>query len=209
MISLFLNTSFNYLNIALVKNNSMIDQIYIKLDKDLSRLALFNIKSLLDKNSLKPDMVDEVVCVRGPGSFTGLRVGATISKVFTYFLNKELYSVSNLLVMVTSCSEDYIIPIIDARRGYVYGAIYDSNYNVILEESYIKLDKLIDVVSSLDGKYCYVSYDNFENINVLPYEPNIDNLYKNMKKNEEDPMTFVPNYLKKPEAEENFNGKKD
>lgn len=209
MISLFLNTSFNYLNIALVKNNSMIDQIYIKLDKDLSRLALFNIKSLLDKNSLKPDMVDEVVCVRGPGSFTGLRVGATISKVFTYFLNKELYSVSNLLVMATSCSEDYIIPIIDARRGYVYGAIYDSNYNVILEESYIKLDKLIDVVSSLDGKYCYVSYDNFENMNVLTYEPNIDNLYKNMKKNKEDPMTFVPNYLKKTEAEENFNGKKD
>lgn len=209
MISLFLNTSFNYLNIALVKNNSMIDQIYIKLDKDLSRLALFNIKSLLDKNSLKPDMVDEVVCVRGPGSFTGLRVGATISKVFTYFLNKELYSVSNLLVMATSCSEDYIIPIIDARRGYVYGAIYDRNYNVILEESYIKLDKLIDVVSSLDGKYCYVSYDNFENMNVLPYEPNIDNLYKNMKKNKEDPMTFVPNYLKKTEAEENFNGKKD
>ncbi len=209
MISLFLNTSFNYLNIALVKNNSMIDQIYIKLDKDLSRLALFNIKSLLDKNSLKPDMVDEVVCVRGPGSFTGLRVGATISKVFTYFLNKELYSVSNLLVMATSCYEDYIIPIIDARRGYVYGAIYDRNYNVILEESYIKLDKLIDVVSSLDGKYCYVSYDNFENMNVLPYEPNIDNLYKNMKKNKEDPMTFVPNYLKKTEAEENFNGKKD
>ena len=209
MISLFLNTSFNYLNIALVKNNSMIDQIYIKLDKDLSRLALFNIKSLLDKNSLKPDMVDEVVCVRGPGSFTGLRVGATISKVFTYFLNKELYSVSNLLVMATSCSEDYIIPIIDARRGYVYGAIYDSNYNVILEESYIKLDKLIDVASSLDGKYCYVSYDNFENMNVLTYEPNIDNLYKNMKKNKEDPMTFVPNYLKKTEAEENFNGKKD
>ncbi len=209
MISLFLNTSFNYLNIALVKNNSMIDQIYIKLDKDLSRLALFNIKSLLDKNSLKPDMVDEVVCVCGPGSFTGLRVGATISKVFTYFLNKELYSVSNLLVMATSCSEDYIIPIIDARRGYVYGAIYDRNYNVILEESYIKLDKLIDVVSSLDGKYCYVSYDNFENMNVLPYEPNIDNLYKNMKKNKEDPMTFVPNYLKKTEAEENFNGKKD
>lgn len=209
MISLFLNTASNCLDIALVKDNVLIDQIYEKLDRDLSRMALFSVKELLGRNGIAPSEIDEVLCVRGPGSFTGLRVGATIGKVFAFFLEKDLYSVSNLYVMATSCKNDYIVPLIDARRGYVYGAIYDKNYNVILEESYIKLDELKEKVSLLDGNICFVSSDDFRELDVLLYKPDINNLYNNMKKRKEDSMTFVPNYLKRTEAEEKINDKRD
>lgn len=208
MISLFLNTSSNYLDIAVLKDNVLLEQLYVKLDKDLSRMALISIKELLDRNNIKPNDVDEVVCASGPGSFTGLRVGATIAKTFTYFLGKNLYSVSNLYVMATSCKSDYIVPIIDARRGYVFGAIYDSNYNVVYEESYIKLDDLIKLVNDLDGDKIFVSCDMFNDLDVLIYKPDICNLYNNMKKVLEDPITFVPNYLKRPEAEERLDDKR-
>ena len=96
MISLFLNTSSNFLNIGLAKEGKIIDEIYKQLDRDLSKETLYLIKELLEKQNLKPKDLDEVICVKGPGSFTGLRVGVTIAKTMTYFLEKSLYSTSSL-----------------------------------------------------------------------------------------------------------------
>lgn len=207
MISLFLNTSSNYLNIALVKDNIVLEEFYKKLDNDVSKETVFNIKKLFDNNNLKPNDVDEIVCVKGPGSFTGLRVGITISKTYAHFLNKKLYSVSSLYLMATSTKEEIIVPIINARRGYVYAAIYDKNYNEIEKEQYIKLEQLIEKVNKLNKKVIYVSNDEFENVKTIKYKPNINNLYKYMNKKEENSITFIPNYLKKTEAEEKLNEK--
>ena len=207
MISLFLNTSTNYLNSAIVKDGLVIDEVYTKLDKNLSKETLIFVSKLIDDNGFKPNDIDEIVCTSGPGSFTGLRVGATISKTFAYFLEKKLYSVSTLFVMATSIKGNIIVPIIDARRGYVYGAIYDKDYNIILEEQYIKLDDLKERVSTFSG-VTFVSNDEFDFV-VSSFRPDILNLYSHMEKTLEDSMTFVPNYLKKPEAEEKLNDKRD
>lgn len=203
MISLFLNTFSNFLNIVLFKDNTVLDELYLKLDKDLSKEALFNIKQMLDNNGLSPLEVNEVICVRGPGSFTGLRVGVTISKVYTYFLNKKLFSVSSLEVMARSISGDIIVPLIDARRGYVYAAIYDKDYNILMDEGYIKLEDLVLKVKSYNKDIVYISNDSFEDLEVTKYRPNSLSLININKKNE-DPMIFVPNYLKRTEAEENY-----
>lgn len=206
MISLFLNTSSNYLNIAINKDGVVIDEFYERLDRDLSREALFNVKCLLDKNGILPNEVDEIYSVSGPGSFTGLRVGVTISKTFAYFLNKRLYEVSNLFVMATSVSAPLIVPVIDARRGFVYAGIYDSDYNTVMEEGYIKLDELIEKVKEYNKKYKFVSYDKFDLVPVCEFRPNIENFFKYYKKRLVNPLTYVPNYLKRTEAEEKRNG---
>ena len=96
MISLFLNTFSNYLNIVLIKNEEVIDEIYKRLDKDLSKEALSNIKEVLQRNNLSPDSINEIIIARGPGSFIGLRVGATIAKVFAYFKNIKLFPYHHL-----------------------------------------------------------------------------------------------------------------
>ena len=93
---------------------------------------------------------------------------------------------------------------IDARRGYVFGAIYDKDYNVIMEECYIKLDELVKKAKKINNNPLFVSSDEFD-FEVVPFEPDIDNFYKYGKKSEEDSMTFIPNYLKRTEAEEKLN----
>lgn len=207
MISLFLNTSSNYLNIGLLKDNVLINEVYKKLDKDLSKETLFLIKQLLEKENIDKNQIEEVICVKGPGSFTGLRVGTTIAKTFTHFLDKKLYSVSSLEVMATSVKSDIIVPIIDARRGYVYAAIYNKNYERLMEESYIKLDKLKEIVNSFEGEKIYVSNDEFD-FPVTKMKPDLNNLFNYNFKKEENSITFTPNYLKKPEAEEKLNDSK-
>ena len=201
MISLFLDTSSSYLNIGIFKNGTLLSSLYKKFDRDLSKEALFEIKNLLDSSSISVHDLDEIICVKGPGSFTGLRVGVTIAKTMSYFLGIKLYSTSSLDVMATSCNSQIIVPLIDARRGYVYASIYDKNYNVLMDECYIKLDALIKKVDSYSLDYIYISNDSFS-FNSTLFKPSLENFYKYGKKTLEDPMLFVPNYLKRPEAEE-------
>ncbi len=204
MISLFLNTFSNCFNVAIIKNNIVLDSINKDYGMDLSKEALYQISLLLEKNDLTVDDISEIVCVAGPGSFTGLRIGVTIAKTMAYFKNIKLYSTSSLDVMATSVKGDIIVPIIDARRGYVYGAIYDKSYNVLMKECYIKLDELMDKAKSYSSNPLFVSKDEFD-FEVIPFNPDLDNFYEYNLKREVDSMTFVPNYLKKTEAEEKLN----
>lgn len=204
MISLFLNTSSRYLNIAILKDNKVINEKNLELEKDLSALALFEIEKLFKETQLKPNDIDEIYCVDGPGSFTGLRVGITIAKVYAWSLNKKLYKVSSLYTMATSINNDYIIPLIDARRGYVFAGIYDKDYNQVLKDQYISLENLKNTVENLEGQYTYVTLDDFD-FQTQKYIPNLNNTFKYIKKEEVDPYTFIPNYLKKTEAEEKLN----
>lgn len=206
MISLFLNTSSPYLHVALLKDNKLLKEKNEYLAKDLSSMALPTIKEVIEECNFKPNDIDNIVCVEGPGSFTGLRVGVTISKIYAWSLNKKLYSVSSLFVMATSIKDsDYIIPLIDARRNFCYAGIYDKNYKPILKDCYIGINKLKELANDLEGKVSFVSLDSFDDINVIEFKPNIENTFKHIILKEEDPFTFVPNYLKRTEAEENLN----
>ena len=208
MISLFLNTSSSRFSVAIAKDNKVFDSLYVDYDKDLSKDALYEVKKILEKNALNPTDVDEVICVRGPGSFTGLRIGVTIAKTFAYFLEKELYSVSTLEVMASSVTGDVIVPIIDARRGFCYSAIYDKNYNVLMDECYIKITDLLEKVKSYTGNIVFVSLDKFD-FETVEFVPDMDKFFTLDFKRKEDSMTFVPNYLKKTEAEEKLNDNRD
>ena len=205
MISLFLDTSSSNLNVGVLKDKKLLKEKYIHFEKDLSKYALNEIKELLDSLSLKPNDIDNIYCVNGPGSFTGLRIGVTIAKTFAWGLNKDLYKVSSLFAMATSNTNSCVIPLIDARRNCVFAAIYDKNYNVIMEEKYISKDKLLNEVNKLNGTITYVATTNIDGFDVKIYEPDLNNLFKYLKDDKVNIHTFVPNYLKQTEAEENLN----
>ena len=156
MISLFLNTSVDFLSVAIVKDDVVLDSFYTKLNNDLSKITLSVIDDMLNRLSISKKDIERIVCVNGPGSFTGLRIGVTIAKVWAYSLNIDIVGVSSLYVLATGAEGNYIVPIIDARRGYVYAGIYDKNYNVVMEDCYISLEELSNRVSELDS-FVYVS----------------------------------------------------
>ena len=200
MISLFLNTSSKYLNIGILEDNIVLNQKFIKLGDDMAKYTLFYIDEMLKANKIDSNDVDEIICVNGPGSFTGIRIGVTIAKMYAWSLNKKLVGVSNLFCMASSVDDDYIIPIIDSRRGYVYAGIYNRDYKVVMNDCYIKLEDLMEKVKELNGKYSFVSLDDFDFSNK--YIPNLNNLFKVLNKEYVDPFKFEPIYLKKTEAEE-------
>ena len=179
MISLFIDTSTKRLNIGIYHNNKQIYYNCENTSNDLSSKVLPCLKKTLESIKLTCQDIDNIYVVNGPGSFTGIRVGVTIAKTLAWSLNKKIFPVSELMLLATTDTEkNYIVPMIDARRGYVYGAIYDKNQQPILKDCYIKLEELknkVDDLCSIDNA-CFVSYDAIDN-SIIP-NISVEKLFK-------------------------------
>lgn len=202
---LYIDTTSNYLYSCYSENEQITGKIEEQLDKDLSVFTLSRIEKMLSENNIKPKDLDKILVVNGPGSFTGIRIGVTIAKTMAHTLKKEISTVSSLKVMATSSKKeaDYYIPMIDARRNFVFAAIYDKNNNEVLKEQYINLEALKVAINNLPGEYTVITNNNIDIPNIESYNPNFEKIIRSYKDNESVSAHSVnPIYLKLTEAEE-------
>ena len=156
--------------------------------------------------------IDAVCVSKGPGSYTGLRIGVSAAKGFCFGLNIPMLSLNSLEILAQSQINkgfDLIIPMIDARRMEVYTAIFDTSGQMISEIEAKILDEN-SFQELADQKIVFVGdgVEKSKSILNLPTVEFIDNLHpsaKNMielaeKKFEEklfeDVAYFEPFYLK-------------
>lgn len=107
------------------------------------------IDELLKQESLIPKDLDAISISKGPGSYTGLRIGVSAAKGLAYALNIPLISVSTLLCLAkqVKITKGLIIPMLDARRMEVYSEIFDASFESkreikaeILEETSFQIE---------------------------------------------------------------------
>ena len=190
---LFIDSATTNLVVAII-NEGKIAYIYNNNDgHDTSSKMMPVLAEAFDKAGLKPQDIDKIFVVTGPGSFTGIRVGLTVAKTMAYTLNIPIVSISSLEVMASGNGGTALI---NARRGYVFAGTYDENLNNVYPDSYVLMSDKLDKP--------YISYDEFD---FAVEKPKIDVL-KVILKHENDipvnPHTIKPNYLKMTEAEENL-----
>lgn len=204
MISLFLDSSDKKVIVALLSGGKLIDSIIEENDNHLSEKFLPMIERIIAKNQLQIDNIDAIYVINGPGSFTGVRVGVTTAKVMAWGLKKRIIPISELALLATTLTnKKYIVPYIDARRNAVYAGIYDKNLNSVTADAYISIDNLMKKIDHIEDVEFVSYYNNIEHT----IEPNID-IEKIVQKHYNDeginPHQVVPNYLKRTEAEENY-----
>ena len=201
---LYIDTSSSYLYSAIVEDNTLVASVAEEYGQSLSEIALPKIVEMFEQNNLSPKDVDKIIVVNGPGSFTGIRIGITIAKVYAWSLKLPITTISSLEAMSISSKENKKhIPILNARRGYVYGAIYDENQNVIHKPQHIKWEELKQEIDQLDN-YELISNDEFdEELKLHHYVPDFVAIVKEFKDKEDmNPHAVNPEYLKLTEAEE-------
>lgn len=201
---LYVDTSSSFLYSAIIEDGKVVSQIKEDFGHRLSEQALPKIVSMFEDNNLDTKSIDKIIVVNGPGSFTGIRIGITIAKVYAWSLKMPITTITSLDAMsVSSTANKYKVPILDARRGYVFAAIYDKNNNVVLEPSYIEKDILDNKLAKLDDFVVITNdkisgYDNMES-----YTPDFVKIIEKFKDKENiNPHAVNPNYLKLTEAEE-------
>lgn len=201
---LYIDTSSSYLYAGIVSDKKLLCDIKKEFGHSLSEEALPYIVELFNKQNLKATDIDKIIVVNGPGSFTGIRIGITIAKVFAWSLNIPIVTISALEAMsISSQNETIRVPIIDARRGYVFGAIYDQNNNEVFKPKHVKLEELLQELETKEN-YIFITNDEFENLkNKESYNPNIEKIVNVFESKEPiNPHAVNPEYLKLTEAEE-------
>jgi len=93
------------------------------------------VEALLAECGVKLNDVDAFAAASGPGSFTGVRVALSAAKGFAEAYGRPLFAVSNLLAMASLGSAPLRAPMLDARRGEVYGGLYDSDLKPVRDET--------------------------------------------------------------------------
>ena len=171
---------------------------------NLSVRMLPIVEQVLKDAQLLPTDIAEIYVIDGPGSFTGIRVGITIAKVYAWALKKKIVPLSELeLLATTPFKGNLIVPYIDARRDYAYAAIYDQDLNIYMEPCHISRTKLLEKLPK-DREVVFVSYDHIQT-DYPVIKPNID-IVKILNKHRNDtgvnPHECNPHYLKMTEAEE-------
>ena len=200
---LYIDTSSSYLYTSIVEDNEVLSEIKEEFGQSLSEVALPRIVSMFEDNSLSPKDIDKIIVVNGPGSFTGIRIGITIAKIYAWSLNIPITTIYSLEAMAISSKKDtYHVPILNARRGYVYTAIYDKDYKEVLKPCHILLTDLQEKLKDIK-EYEYISNDEFDDLELNSYSPDMVKVVNYFKNKENiNPHAVNPEYLKLTEAEE-------
>ena len=130
---LLIETSTEVCSVALSRGESLLCSRSNDEPKSHARIIAPMIKDILDEYSLSTKDCDAVAVSEGPGSYTGLRVGASIAKGICYGTGIPLIAVNSLepiVHLVAAKIVDYpedtlIVPMIDARRMEVYASIFN------------------------------------------------------------------------------------
>lgn len=201
MITLFIDTSAKDVSIALLKDNKIINKIVKSIPNEHSKYAISYLEEVLKKSNVKPNEVNSIMVTNGPGSFTGIRIGLTIAKIYAYLLNIEVTLVSSLKIIALSTEGEYILSLIDARNNNYYLGLYDNNYNEIEEEHFSNIKEVNNIIEKYKNikivANSKLNIDNYEEIKELDIEKIV--LYY-QDKEKVNAHQVLPNYLKLPQV---------
>lgn len=132
-----------------------------------SELLLPMVRSLLTSCALTEDDIDLFSCTVGPGSFTGVRIGVSLIKGLAFGRGKPVAAVSALEALAESLVplDGLLCPVMDARRGQVYNALFRCEGGVLsrlTEDRAIAADELAEELTSrYPGEGCRLVGDGY------------------------------------------------
>lgn len=223
-VILNIETSTNVCSVALSENGKLIDYKESQEDKSHSTILTVFIDEMLKQNNITASELDAVAVSKGPGSYTGLRIGVSVAKGICYAVDKPVIGVSTLQLMalgvvnnnkfnslnIDDIKKAWFCPMIDARRMEVYSAFFDFenkqkvkvSADIIDENSYKDLLDKRKILFFGDGANKCKDIINDENAffidDVYPSAKNMTALSYQafLDKKFEDTAYFEPFYLK-------------
>lgn len=215
MYILNIETATKNCSVALAKNGETI------LCKEISELGYSHaeklhvfIEEICNESTIQLKDLQAIAVSKGPGSYTGLRIGVSAAKGFCYALDIPLISVDTLAVLASQAvsiakENDLIIPMIDARRMEVYSAIFNNKLEkvreieaqIIDENSFASIENTVYFIGDSSEKAKIVlTKSNFIFLDEIVYPSAKDmsaiSFQKFLNKDFEDVAYFEPFYLK-------------
>ncbi|MGY3765406.1 tRNA (adenosine(37)-N6)-threonylcarbamoyltransferase complex dimerization subunit type 1 TsaB [Vagococcus vulneris] len=224
MAVLGIDTSNKSMGIVLSSKGRLVGEHVSAEQKNHSVTLMPAIDFVMQEAKLLPKDLKKVVVAKGPGSYTGLRIAVTTGKTLAWTLGIPLYAVSSLKILAKGVNqqlakEALIIPLMDARRNNVYAGGYRyelGHLNSVIPDKHCSIDGLINELNNYNLPLIFVGEDTetFRKSILEAYpeatiinEPLIPRALMNVVTESDlvsDIESFVPDYLKRVEAEEKW-----
>ncbi|WP_058486302.1 tRNA (adenosine(37)-N6)-threonylcarbamoyltransferase complex dimerization subunit type 1 TsaB [Defluviitalea phaphyphila] len=231
---LALDSSGNVASAAIVEDDKLLIEFTMNYKKTHSQTLLPIISDICKKVELDLESIDYIATASGPGSFTGLRIGVATAKGLAYGLNKPIIGVPTLdgLAYNITYTNYLICPIMDARRNQVYTAFYLwEKDNLKRESDYlaVSIDECIDLAKGYNRPVIFLGDGVLVYKEVIKEKMTSDEVFFapqscNMQRASsigslamilakegkfEDSMEFSPFYLRKSQAEREYENKRN
>ncbi len=173
MFVLGVDTTAGIAAVSLIKDETVICEYSVNSGNTHSRTLLPMIESVLKSAEKKVSDIDLFALAAGPGSFTGVRIGAAAVKGLAFADNIPCIGVSVLEAVAESFSalKGIVCPVINARRGQVYCAVFSCDGKGTPErltpDDTLMAEDLSKLLSQFDGEDIYFAGDGTDI--VLPY----------------------------------------
>lgn len=209
--------------VALTEDNILRAEFTLNYKMTHSQTIMPLINEVKQYLNLDLKSIDYIACSAGPGSFTGLRIGAATAKGIAMGIKKPIVPVSTLagLAYNVYMTEALICPVIDARRDQVYTAFYewkDGKLNTVIEDRIAMIDDVIKEAQEFNKKVIFVGdgifvqADKINSVNTFVMAPascnmqrasSVASLAAELVKEGRyiEGSSFVPVYLRKSQAE--------
>jgi len=151
---LAIDTSTAVMGIALMDEEKVYAEMTTNLKKNHSARLMPAMDQLFDEVKWLHDEIDLIAVAKGPGSYTGVRIGVTAAKTFSWALHIPLVGISTLEAMAY---EHYhfaglLSPMLDARRGQVYTGLYKCDQKQWLNDQHDRIILLSEWLQRLKGR---------------------------------------------------------
>ena len=161
-----LDSSANICTVAVSDDCKLISEIKVNAGNTHSETLLPAVEQALKLSMTDIDEIELFACSVGPGSFTGVRIGAATIKGLAFSKNLPCASVSALAALAENLSafDGILCPVINARRMQVYNALFSCHDGIIerlTPDRAISVEELDEELSAYDEKI-YMSGDGYD-----------------------------------------------
>lgn len=221
---LAIDTSTHVMGIALSKKGKLVGELTTNLEKNHSVRLMPAINYLMSEVDMKAEDLNKIVVSKGPGSYTGVRIGLSTAKSMAWALGIPIIGVSSLeqLAFQGRNSSKLIVPFIDARRQSIFTGLYrfqEGKISLLVDERYVKMKDWLGFLKEKKEDLIFVSpdlatykdeilaelgeYAKIPNASYQLGKPS-DLLEAALDKKADEVHILTPNYLRITEAESNL-----
>ncbi len=154
---LALDTTTEFGSVALIEGGAVAAEVLLHARDGFGHVLFGHLEALLARSGWKLDEIDCFAAAAGPGSFTGVRVGLAAVKGLAEALARPVVAVSNLQALAWFGSAPLRAAILDARRGQIYGAVYDAALALVSPEVVAHLPQWLAALP--EGELEFISTD--------------------------------------------------
>lgn len=156
---LSIDTASNLCTVAILEDKKCIKEIIVNDARNHSEKIMPVIEQVLQETSLTLKDIDLIVCDRGPGSFTGIRIGVGTVIAFQDCLNIPCVGISSLETLAYNVNKDGIIcSLIDAKNNNVYFGLFERKNSEYTQIGNLEFKNINDVITFLQTQTSPITF---------------------------------------------------